>query len=205
MPHRRFRRRQAPRVQIPSSRMSGRPVHPVPDLIQVLFFRSDSNPRASPHPPPARPYWPSPSDRPPTPPASRYRTAFLAASAPHPVPPGTYRLTKRTSHGCPGPFAPPRLQRDRRCYEPVRQRTSPPALLWRARMGDLFSRFAPSSCRHKRSCVIRSPSANRWPPGISTTKSRRPHGWSARRFRAMLPGLGDPPEPVAVRWRGRRR
>ena len=54
------------------------------------------------------------------------------------------------------------------------------ALLWRARMGDLFGRFTPGSCRHKRSCVIRSPSANRWPPGISTTKSRRPHGWSAR-------------------------
>ena len=54
------------------------------------------------------------------------------------------------------------------------------ALLWRARMGDLFGRFAPGSCRHKRSCVIRSPSASRWPPGISTTKSRRPHGWSAR-------------------------
>ena len=38
-------------------------------------------PPASPHPLPARPYWPSPSARPPAPPASRYRTAFPAASA----------------------------------------------------------------------------------------------------------------------------
>ena len=35
---------------------------------------------------------------------------------------------------------------------------------------------APASCRDKRGCAICSPSASRWPPGISTTKSRRPHG-----------------------------
>ena len=39
------------------------------------------NPPAPPHPLPARPYWPSPSRRPPAPPTSRYQTAFPAASA----------------------------------------------------------------------------------------------------------------------------
>jgi hypothetical protein len=71
----------APRVQIPSSRMFGRPVHPVPDLIQVVLKIGFEIPEHHRIHPPARPYWPSPSDRPPTPPASRHRTAFLAASA----------------------------------------------------------------------------------------------------------------------------
>ena len=48
------------------------------------------------------------------------------------------------------------------------------------------------SCRRKRGCVIRSPSASRWPPGISITKSRRPHGWSVRRS-DVLRAVGGAP------------
>src|SRR6478672_4731417 len=38
-------------------------------------------PRWSPRPPPARPDWPSPADRPPIPPTSKYQTTYLTASA----------------------------------------------------------------------------------------------------------------------------
>src|SRR5271166_4547748 len=63
-------------------------------------------PRGTPHRLPARPYWPSPSYMPPTPPASRYRTACLTASARPRSSSQVSWLTERTSHGRPGPFTP---------------------------------------------------------------------------------------------------
>src|SRR6266508_2190976 len=64
--------------------------------------------RASPRPPPAHPDWPSPADRPPTPPTWRSQTAFLTTSA---CPSSSSRtlvwLTQRTPPQTTGPFAPP--------------------------------------------------------------------------------------------------
>jgi len=68
---------------------------PVPDLVQVVLKIGFEVPERPPIPPLVRPYGPSPSDRPPTPPASNIRTAFPAASVDHAVPPGIFPVTKR--------------------------------------------------------------------------------------------------------------
>jgi hypothetical protein len=69
--------------------------------------------------------WPSPSCMPPRQPVSRFQTACLTISIRPRDSSRAFSPVDRTnnSHGQPGPFTPPPLQRLRHYYEPVRQQT----------------------------------------------------------------------------------
>ena len=94
--------------------------HPVPDPVQIILqIGLEILDRAPVH---SRRSLVSPDSqvRLPYKPLRNTERLYLRLRYAHSIPPRFPWLPERTSHGRPGPFAPPPLQRVRRYYEPVR-------------------------------------------------------------------------------------